>query len=342
MFLTRSVASSLGHFAVLAGDLRCWRGRAGWGGGDRRDSVMSLSRRALNTAPPSIHPPHPSLRSPSSCVLNAIAITASSFLFFALSSPALPSSFLPSFKAPLGSLFRNYNCSGFRQFDQMQGSAYPGVALKSRTEPTDTFLSLVITRQAPVQTPSFQIIIFISASKPRTLDGVEDADFYGLEKNLNQRACFTVQNQTDACTYDHMHTQTQCSGFVMSPASGQQESCISGPTFRGEAKKRLYLLPPPTCEQLSFSPRAATLRDLSISPTDCARKPLQPTPTGSQSGLCMTRGKFPPWSFLISKVPARGGSSRRRVASPLFRGPVWAGAGLTQVLKFFRSDKVPC
>ncbi len=34
---------------------------------------------------------------------------------------SLPSSFLSSFKAPLGSLFRNYNHSGFRQFDQMQG-----------------------------------------------------------------------------------------------------------------------------------------------------------------------------------------------------------------------------
>lgn len=52
---------------------------------------------------------------------NAIAITASYSFFFFLPLLPLPSSFLFSFKAPLGSLFRNYNRSGFRQFDQMQG-----------------------------------------------------------------------------------------------------------------------------------------------------------------------------------------------------------------------------
>ncbi|CAK6958528.1 unnamed protein product [Scomber scombrus] len=35
------------------------------------------------------------------------------------------------------------------------------------------------------QTPSLKIIIFISPSKPWTLDSIGDADFYGVEKNKN-------------------------------------------------------------------------------------------------------------------------------------------------------------
>lgn len=92
------------------------------------ESEAATSEREGST-PPREHltlPPHPSFlhSSPcsdlasSSCMPIAIAITGSSSFF---SSPALPSSFLPSFKATLGSLFRNYNRSGFRQFDQMQG-----------------------------------------------------------------------------------------------------------------------------------------------------------------------------------------------------------------------------
>lgn len=124
--------------------------RGGGGGvlGDWSDSVMSLSRWKGNcfkgvltaeseaatseregstpprehlTPPPHafiFHTPHCSHLASSSCMPNAIAITAFSFFFF---NPTLPSSFHPSIKVPLSSLFRNYNRSGFRQFDQLQG-----------------------------------------------------------------------------------------------------------------------------------------------------------------------------------------------------------------------------
>lgn len=128
-------------FNVFPSRLQWWQ----CGGGDQSDSAMSLSgwkgncfkgdQTAKSEAAtgeregsprPWEHltpPPHPSiLNTPPcfhlasrSCMANAIAITASSF------SCSLSSSFLPSFKAPLGSLFRNYNHSGFRQFDQMLG-----------------------------------------------------------------------------------------------------------------------------------------------------------------------------------------------------------------------------
>lgn len=48
-----------------------------------------------------------------------------------------------------------------------------------------THFNLVLSSPPQVQTPSLQIIIFISPSKLQTLDCIEDADFYGLEKNKN-------------------------------------------------------------------------------------------------------------------------------------------------------------
>ncbi|XP_060940466.1 poly [ADP-ribose] polymerase tankyrase-2 [Limanda limanda] len=72
-----------------------------------------------------------------------------------------------------------------------------------------TTIHQAIISYPKVQTPSFQIIIFISASKPRTLDGSEDADFYGLERNLNQRAC---SHRRSVCTTPSRRREKRGSG----------------------------------------------------------------------------------------------------------------------------------
>lgn len=56
----------------------------------------------------------------------------------------------------------------------------------SRLGELHTHFNLVLSSPPQAQTPSLKIIIFISPSKPWTLDSIEDADFYGPEKNKNQ------------------------------------------------------------------------------------------------------------------------------------------------------------
>lgn len=45
-----------------------------------------------------------------------------------------------------------------------------------------THFNLVLSSPPEAHTPSLKIRIFISPSKAGTLDSIEDADFYGLEK----------------------------------------------------------------------------------------------------------------------------------------------------------------
>lgn len=66
---------------------------------------------------------------------------------------------------------------------QREGTAIPH---HSRLGELHTHFNLVLSSPPQAQTPSLKIIIFIGPSKPWTLDSVEDADFYGLEKNKNQ------------------------------------------------------------------------------------------------------------------------------------------------------------
>lgn len=53
----------------------------------------------------------------------------------------------------------------------------------SRLGELRTHFNLVLSSPPQAQTRSLKIIIFISPSKPWTLGSIEDADFYGLEKN---------------------------------------------------------------------------------------------------------------------------------------------------------------
>lgn len=55
----------------------------------------------------------------------------------------------------------------------------------SRLGEVHTRFNLVLSSPPQAQTPSLKII-FISPSKPWTLDSIGDADFYGEEKNKNQ------------------------------------------------------------------------------------------------------------------------------------------------------------
>lgn len=87
-----------------------------------RERGLVSSTRALNSAFPSTHPsirpPHPSPHSSSSCMLNAIAITASSFFFPLRLSPPPPTP--PASKHHSAASSEITIAQGLGNFDQMR------------------------------------------------------------------------------------------------------------------------------------------------------------------------------------------------------------------------------